>query len=132
LQDVVDELVGEIRDITSTAAAAADTGAAAAAPVASAPRAGADCQPPSVLVVPGSMPVHELARALNHPAWGAGAPAVTLNGLIAAHLHRIARRDDHLEIDGVRLRVLAMARHVAAEVEVDAVTRCAVAKLSAD
>ena len=35
------------------------------------------------------------------------------------YLHRIARPGDHLEIDGVRLRVLAVSMHVAAQVEVE-------------
>lgn len=75
------------------------------------------------LVVPGSTPLHELRRMLNHSGWGAATPVATLNGLITAHLHRIPRRGDELEIDGVRVRVRSVGRQVAAEVELEATTR---------
>lgn len=93
LQDVVDELVGEIREATEIGMP----------PKVVFKRQG---EGRHVLVVPGDTPVHELSRLLNLSDWATGEPVVTVGGLITARLGRFPQAGDEVEVDRVRLRVL--------------------------
>ncbi|HEX2923649.1 MAG TPA: hemolysin family protein, partial [Chloroflexota bacterium] len=99
LQDVVDELVGEIDTVPSNT-----------------PRP-ASARPGS-LVVPGDTPVHEIADQIGWANWESSSPVSTIGGLIIAHLGRFPISGEELEIEGVRLRVLETDGRTVRQVEI--------------
>lgn len=86
LQDVVDELVGEI-------------GEPGRAPEIATPGRGGE------VTVAGDTPLYEIARMLGLPGWPAGHGEVTIGGLITSELRRIPTGGEELTVDGVRMRV---------------------------
>ncbi|MGE5610012.1 MAG: hemolysin family protein [Bacillota bacterium] len=102
LQDVVDELVGEIDTVP---ASTAGSGSATTAR-------------PGAMVVGGEMPVHELAERIGRSNWGISSPAATVGGLIIAGLGRFPVSGEELQVDRVHLRVLETEGRVVRQVEV--------------
>ena len=101
LQDVVDELVGEIGE-----------GAAPVTPVGSGSAGGKT-------TVPGDLPLHDLARTLGRDGWGGDFAVTTVGGLVTARLRHVPRAGEAVEIDGVRFRVIDSTPQVVKWVEVE-------------
>jgi CBS domain containing-hemolysin-like protein len=93
LTDVVDELLGEMVEATDAKPEPA------AATVAL--QAGKDS-----IIVPGDMPLHDLATRLGRETLAGPERVNTVGGLFSARLGRVPRAGEAIEIDGVRLRVL--------------------------
>lgn len=102
LQDVVDELVGQIDE-------QARAGPARGASIVHTAK--------DHLVVAGNTPLHELGQLLGRPEWGGDKPVSTLGGLVTYHLDRFPEAGDEMEVDGVALKVRS-ANRTASEVEV--------------
>lgn len=94
LKDVVDELVGEIREL------APQPPSLDAFP---GPGAGPAAGP---IIVPGDEPLHELARRIDRLDWPGETSASTVNGLIVEQLGRVSRTGETITVDRVVLRVL--------------------------
>ena len=126
LRDVVDELLGEHASATlpPQAGAAAD-GRSAGDPAGDGTAALTDGE----FVVPGDLPIHELAQRLRRSdGWptaaegrsGAAQQPVTVGGFLTARLQRIPRPGETLTVDGVTLRVLEADRRAVRRVAVRA------------
>jgi putative hemolysin len=111
LKDVVDELVGEIHEMTQQPAAHA---------VLPIPRLRVATGP---MVVPGDMPLHELAEQIERHDWPGETSAATINGLIVEQLGHVARTGETLTIDHVRLRVVESDERSVRRVEVTPVEK---------
>lgn len=99
LEDVLEELLGEIEDEFDTESA------------------GADHPAKRVWIVPGTLRRDELRRLTGCEL--TGGEAETVSGVVTERLGRLVRRGDRIETeDGWRLRVVDVGRHRAAEVEV--------------
>ena len=70
------------------------------------------------MVVPGDLPVHELARQIERHDWPGETSAATINGLIVEQLGRVARTGETLTVDRVRLRVVESDERSVRRVEV--------------
>ena len=90
LQDVVDELVGEIDEARAQLERPADVSPAA----------------DGHLIVPGDMPLHELARRIERPGWASGATADTVGGAVVERIGHFPVGGEETEIDGVHLRIV--------------------------
>lgn len=101
LQDVMDELVGEISE-------ARDEVSDADKPVE--PAGGG-------ISVTGDTPLHEIAKMLDRHGWPEGHSEVTIGGLITAELRRIPTGGEELTVDGVRMRVREADGRVVRRVE---------------
>ncbi|MDQ3624411.1 MAG: hypothetical protein M3463_18290, partial [Verrucomicrobiota bacterium] len=106
LQDVVDELVGEIGEAKEQLDRPNTT-----------TTDGADGR--TVWVVPGDTPIHEVARLLTLSGWAGSEPVVTVGGLFTARLRRFFRGGDEIEVEGVKLRALS-ADKAASRIEITA------------
>ncbi|MEO3752058.1 hemolysin family protein [Streptomyces sp. B6B3] len=100
LEDIVEEVVGEVRDEHDLAEEPV------LAPVG-----------PHTWQADGSVRVDELAALDLRVPHG---PYETLAGLVATRLGRIPARNDAIEVDGWRLTVLAVAHHRADRIEITA------------
>ncbi len=89
LQDVMDELVGELREVQPDSTEPPE----------------AVITPDGEIMVAGDTPLHEVARMLQMRGWPAGRTEVTIGGLVTAELRRIPTGGEALTIDGVRIRV---------------------------
>jgi putative hemolysin len=113
LQDVVDELVGQIGEVEEEGVPSG----VASSPVAA---GGEDAE---AIVVDGDLAIHELARELGLSGWGQDSPVATVGGLVVAKLSRVPRVGEVVEVEGVRLRVVESDARVVKRVEVRVVRR---------
>lgn len=95
LRDIVDDLLGAVDESKALLAEALRGDATASVRPASGRR-----------VVRGDLAVHELARLLNMPEWGAEVEAATVGGLIQSRLGTLGRPGETVVVDGVELKVL--------------------------
>jgi CBS domain containing-hemolysin-like protein len=110
LQDVVDELVGQIGEAVEAGAVVHQTHA----------EDGAEGE---MLVVSGDTAIHDLARELGLAGWAADAQVASVGGLVVARLSRVPRAGEAVEVEGVRLRVLESDERMVKRVEVTVVRR---------
>lgn len=103
LQDVVDELVGEIREVV--AGGASPAGEPANGSTATTEATAAANEGP--FEVDGSMPIHELARRLNVVEWEHDAAVSSVGGLMTEKIGRIPLPGESTTLaDGTTLRVM--------------------------
>ena len=112
LQDVMDELVGQIEEVEEEGMPSG-----VAHPLAA---GGEDAE---AVVVGGDLAIHELARKLGMSGWGHDSPSATVGGLVVATLSRVPRVGEVVEVAGVRLRVVESNERVVRRVEVRVVER---------
>ncbi|HEX8325766.1 MAG TPA: hemolysin family protein, partial [Tepidisphaeraceae bacterium] len=105
LQDVVDELVGHIKERSVRTVASDQSGTVAE----------------NHFIIAGNTPLHDVGRLLNRPEWGNGQPVSTVGGLVTLHLDRFPEPGDEVEVEGVMLHVRS-AHRTAREIEVWACT----------
>ena len=125
LTDVVDELLGEMReaaDVIRDATATIGPSPAAAAAPDPAVDAATSASAEGRLVVPGEMPLHELTARLVRPLGPIEqiGDVTTVAGLIAARLGRLPDVGDEVAVDGVAFHVVATDGHIAQQVRVTA------------